>query len=212
MVIVHHSWKSSPKAGKLFEPRPDNRLTTNIYSTAIDGLLVVVSDMHPDARGFFREVAIIPDIDGVTEAPFHSTQVNHAHSEKNVLRGFHIGSWNKLVTVTSGAALCVLIDVRPASPTFLSTEYIQLGYGDQALIGSLFIPKGLANSVCVLDGPLDYIYVVDKIYKQRSENEDLAFSLFDPAFGVNWPVPYESMILSERDRNAPLLSEIRHLL
>jgi dTDP-4-dehydrorhamnose 3,5-epimerase len=175
MAIVHHSWKSSPKAGKLFEPHPDNRLAANIYSTVIDGLLVVVSDMHPDARGFFREVAIIPDIDGVAGAPFHSTQVNHAHSEKNVLRGFHIGSWNKLVTVTSGAALCVLIDVRPASPTFLSTEYVQLGYGDQALIGSLFVPKGLANSVCVLDGPLDYI-VVDKIYKQR-ESESLAFTL-----------------------------------
>jgi dTDP-4-dehydrorhamnose 3,5-epimerase len=185
-------------------------MNTNIRSTSIDGLLVIASDIHRDARGFFREAAIIPDIDGLTQDSFHITQLNHARSEKNVLRGFHIGSWNKLVTVTSGSALCVMIDVRPASPTFLKTEYIHLG--DGALIGSVFIPKGLANSVCVIDGPLDYIYAVDQVFKDRGANEDLAFSLFDPEFGVEWPVDRDSMIISERDRTAPLLSDIRHLL
>jgi dTDP-4-dehydrorhamnose 3,5-epimerase len=197
---------------KIYEVSPDKRLHKNIYSTAIDGLLVMTSDVYPDARGFFREVSIIPDIEKVTGGEFRITQINHAHSEQNVIRGFHIGSWSKLVTVTSGSAFCVLVDVRPTSVTFQKTEYIQLGCGDGALVGSLFIPKGLANSVCVTGGPLDYLYAVDKVYKDRKENEDLAFSLFDPAFGVAWPIPREQMIMSERDKSAPLLSEIRHLL
>jgi dTDP-4-dehydrorhamnose 3,5-epimerase-like enzyme len=56
---------------RVFEAHPGKRLDTNIYSTSIDGLLVVASDVFQDARGFFREVSVIPDIDKVTENEFH---------------------------------------------------------------------------------------------------------------------------------------------
>jgi dTDP-4-dehydrorhamnose 3,5-epimerase-like enzyme len=70
------------------------------------------------------------------------------------------------------------------------------------LSGCLFIDRGIANSVCVIDGPLDYIYCVDALYQDRDRADDVAISLFDPQLQIDWPLAKADMIISKRDSHA----------
>jgi len=76
------------------------------------------------------------------------------------------------------------------------------------LHGSLFIPNGIGNSLCAVKGPVDYLYYVDQLYKDRNTNGDKAISLFDPNLNIEWPIKREDMIISERDKNAVTLTEL----
>lgn len=184
-----------------------NKLTERIYSTAIPGLLYIDSPLNADNRGFYREFALIPDLEQVLGINFQVKQLNHANSKKNVVRGMHAEDWNKLVTVTHGACLCVLADIRPDSPSFLKKEYFLLGQGENTLPGSLFITKGIANSMCIIDAPVEYVYAVDELYRERDTSNDVAISLFDEDLAITWPIPKEEMIISDRDKNAITLRE-----
>lgn len=186
-----------------------NLVGENIYKTAIPGLYYVQSPLHEDNRGFYREAAILPDLEQVIGSPFIVKQVNHANSKKNVIRGLHAEDWNKLVTITHGTCLCVLADIRPQSPTFSKKEYFLLGQEemDGALSGSLFISRGIANSLCVISDPVEYVYAVDALYRERDTANDTAISLFDPDLNIQWPISKDEMIFSDRDKNSITLRE-----
>lgn len=184
-----------------------NKIGERIYKTQIPGLYYIDTKVFSDNRGFYREIAVVPDIEKVTGEVFNTRQLNHSHSNKNVVRGMHAEDWNKLVTVTSGVCLCVLADIRPDSETFGKTEYVVLGFGEKALPGALFVTKGLANSMCIIDGPVDYVYAVDALYRERDTSNDVAISLFDPDLNIHWPIPHDEMIFSERDQNSITLRE-----
>jgi len=109
------------------------------------------------------------------------------------------------VTVTGGVSFSAIADVRPDSKTFGKVETFLLGVGDQVLKGSLFIQAGIANSVCVITSPVDYMYCVDKLYKDRDKAGDQAIFLFDPDLNISWPIPKNQMILSDRDKTAVTL-------
>jgi dTDP-4-dehydrorhamnose 3,5-epimerase len=184
-----------------------NMVSDRIYKTSIPGLYYIDTVLHEDERGFYREEALIPDLEEVIGSRFAIKQLNHARSEKNVIRGFHAEDWNKLITVTHGVCLCVLADIRPESQTFTKTEYILLGFGDSALPGSLFITKGIANSLCVIEAPVDYIYAVDELYRTRDSKNDVAISLFDPELHIQWPLEKKDIVVSDRDKNTTTLRE-----
>lgn len=188
-------------------PTSELQAAKGIYKTAIDGLLYIEQSLFPDNRGFFSEIVRLPEIEAVTGQSFNVRQVNHARSEQNVVRGIHAEGWNKCTFITRGKALCALIDVRPTSNTFLKKEYFLLGEGEGALHGVLFLPSGIGNSLSVIEGPVDYIYLVDRLYKDRDPAGDVAISLFDPDIAVEWPIDRESMIISKRDENAITLRE-----
>lgn len=196
----------------IYKNREKNRLGENVFSSSIKGLLFIQNNVFEDDRGFFREFALVPELDKHIQQDFVVKQFNHSHSKENVIRGFHIGSWNKLISVVHGEALCVLVDVRPSSPTYKTVEYFKLGFREDSLVGSLFIPVGIANAFAVVRGPVDYVYGVDKLFKNKEANEDLAFSIFDPEINVSWPIEKQKIILSERDKKNPTLREIEHLL
>lgn len=185
-----------------FTPSPKNRVADHIYQTPINGVYFIEHAIHQDNRGFFAELSLIPDLNQVLEHKFVIKQVNLARSEVNVARGFHYEDWNKLVTILHGQAFCALVDVRPDSTTFGHSHACLLGEGDQALRGNLYIPQGVANSYCVVKGPLDYLYGVDKLYRDRVPSDNGSISLFDPDLNIPWPIPKETMILSERDQKA----------
>lgn len=178
-----------------------NKLADRIYKTQIPGLFYINTQVHTDDRGFYREVALIPDLDTVRKEKFEVKQLNHSTSNTNVARGIHSESWNKLVTVTHGVCLCVLSDIRPDSPTFLKKEYILLGFGENnPLPGAIFITQGIGNSFLTLEGPSDYIYAVDSLYRERDTSGDTAVSLFDEDLAIAWPVAKEDMLMSDRDK------------
>lgn len=185
---------------------PENKISERIYKTDIPGLFYLENTHHEDDRGFFKELAIIPELNTHLDREFVIKQINHARSKENVVRGMHAEDWNKLITITSGTAYCALVDIRPESKTFKHIEYVTLG--EDGLSGSLFISKGIANSVCVTNSMVDYLYFVDLEYKNKDASKDREFSLFDPDLGIKWPMQREDMIISQRDLNAPTLRDL----
>jgi dTDP-4-dehydrorhamnose 3,5-epimerase len=187
-------------------PNNQNQVAERIYSTKINGLYYLAHDIHPDDRGFFAELNLIPDLEKVIGQPFPVKQVNLAQSKLNVCRGFHAEGWNKLISIVSGTGFCALADIRPQSPTFRLVETFVLGQAESALKGSLFIAKGIGNSVCTLEAPLSYLYLVDRLYRDRDTADEGATSMFDPSLNVSWPIEKHQMIISTRDQQAHNLS------
>jgi dTDP-4-dehydrorhamnose 3,5-epimerase len=185
--------------------QPESRLLIkkNIYQTPLSGLYYLSHTIFPDDRGYFTQLSEIPDLESVTQVNFSVAQINLATSNTNVVRGFHAENWHKLVHVLSGAAYCALADVRPDSTTFGQVVNFTLSMDkSKGLPGSLFISPGIANSICVLEGPVNYLYHVNALYKDRNPADDIAISVFDPDLHVSWPIPKKDMILSERDLSA----------
>lgn len=191
----------------LFQPSPNQKKSEFIYETGITGLWFLAHKKFSDDRGFYAELSRIPEVEEVFGAPFKTQQLNLSYSETNVVRGFHAEQWNKLITAITGTCFCVLADIRPDSTTFGKTEQFLLGDGQDCLEGSLFVTAGIANSVCVLNGPANYLYAVDQLYSQRDPSGDVAISLFDQDLAVDWPISREQMILSDRDTAAISLRE-----
>ncbi len=188
-----------------FKLDESQHLVDQIYKTGINGLYYFHRELKGDDRGFFSEVCHPESFDKLLEGGFKIRQINHARSQENVVRGIHAEDWNKLVFITSGKAFCAIADLRSESETYKKVETFILGFDEKSLPGGLFISKGLGNGVAVINGPLEYIYLVDKLYKDRDPAGDMAISLFDPQLAIEWPIKQENMIISERDRNSILL-------
>ena len=163
--------------------------------------------MHIDDRGFFSEISVIPQIQQHINRDFKVIQSNLAHSKSKVMRGLHAESWNKLVTVVTGDAYCVMVDLRPESKSFKKTLSILLGTSKRALWGSIYIPSGVANSVAVTNGPMNYLYQVDKLYSQRDPAGDFSINMFDPDLNIQWPASRDEAIISDRDKKPISLRE-----
>ena len=192
----------------MYTPTPELELASGIYKTSLEGLYFIPSKKFDDDRGYYAELARIPELDAVQGETFTVAQVNLARSNDKVARGIHAEDWNKLITITSGVAFCAFADIRPDSPTFGAVETVSLGVGENALHGAFFISKGIGNSLCVTQGPVDYLYCVDALYKDRDTSFDRAVSLFDPDLAIQWPLSKEEMIISERDTQATTVREL----
>lgn len=191
-----------------YSPTEENKVSNNVYKTSIDGLLFIKNDILADERGFFRTTVIIPDLDEVLEKRFEVKQINHSNSVKNVVRGMHAEDWNKLIMVTSGKCFCALADIRSSSPTFKKVEYFLLGEGKGTLAGSIYVEKGIANSLCILEGPVNYVYCFDKLYRDRDPAGDKAISIFDKDLDIQWPIQKDEMIISQRDKDTITLRDL----
>lgn len=192
---------------KTYKPTKSLLIKDKVYRTKINDLYYLEHNFNPDDRGFFAEIGHTYKIEQLINKPFKIAQINHAFSKKNVVRGLHLEDWNKLVTVIDGLSFAALADLRPESKTFGQVETFILGPKPPGLKGSLFITAGIGNSVCVLKGPVDYIYCVDKLYKDRKTINDQAVSLFDPDLNIDWPIKKSQMIISKRDQNAITLRQ-----
>ncbi len=192
-----------------YKPSQELQVSENFYKTSIQGLWYFQAAKHNDERGFFSEIVKLPELEQVIGQPFNVQQVNHARSVENVVRGMHAEGWNKLVTVVSGLVFSAVADIRPQSQTYKQVEYFKLGYDHERAFGNgLFISQGLANSIAALQGPVSYLYFVDKLYAERNASDDQAISIFDPDLIITWPIDKNEMKLSERDRNAVNLREV----
>jgi len=191
----------------LYQPTPEKQVGDRVYKTSVQGLWYIAHNKNGDNRGFFSEISLVPDVEKATGIPFNMRQMNLARSEANVTRGIHCENWNKLVTVIRGSCFCAIADVTATSSTYKQVETFILGDGETDLSGSLFISKGLGNSLSVVNGPVDYLYAVDALYRERDKSGDQAVSLFDPELAINWPIAADAMIISDRDRSAITLAE-----
>jgi dTDP-4-dehydrorhamnose 3,5-epimerase len=189
-----------------FTPSPDNQVSEFIYRMPFEGMLYIDHKRFDDERGFYAELDRIPEIEAALGISFPIKQLNLSHSEKNVIRGFHAEDWNKLLSIITGSCFCAWADIRPDSETFGDVTTMEVG-AEAAHFGSVFLPRGIANSFCAPSGPVDYLYAVDQLYTQRDTSHDVAISLFDPDLAVPWPISRKEMIVSERDEQAISLRE-----
>lgn len=183
------------------DPNLIERAKKYIKPTGIKGLFVIERETHEDHRGFFREIFHIDELKAVTNIDFQVLQANHSYSIPGVIRGLHAERWNKLVYAASGKAFGAFVDIREDSETFGKVETFTLGVEEKKAI---FIPKGLANSICVVgENPVNYIYFVDSYW---DGSDTFAVAWDDPDLNIDWPV--KNPIISERDKNNPKLREL----
>ncbi|HJY98577.1 MAG TPA: dTDP-4-dehydrorhamnose 3,5-epimerase family protein [Patescibacteria group bacterium] len=172
-----------------------------ITKTAIPGLLVIKRPTFKDERGFFREAFRLNDLEKEIGGEFKIVQWNHSYSLPGVIRALHAENWNKLVYPLTGKMFAAIVDIRPDSPAFSKIETFEFSEDDPK---ALFIPKGLANSICVSgNSPVHYLYLVDAYY---TGSDTRAVAWDDPDLNIKWPV--EKPIVSERDKGNPTLREL----
>jgi dTDP-4-dehydrorhamnose 3,5-epimerase len=173
---------------------------------ALDGLVELRPARHFDKRGFFSEVWRDEWLAEI-EPGLKFVQDNHAFSiVRGTLRGLHFqlepAAQHKLVRVGRGSIYDVAVDIRSASPTFGQWAGAVLSASEW---NQLFIPKGFAHGYLVLEEDTEVMYKVSAPYAPEHER---SIRFDDPAIGIEWPVAGDAVIVSERDRSAPLLSEI----
>jgi dTDP-4-dehydrorhamnose 3,5-epimerase len=175
-------------------------------SGRLQGLVVIEPSIHPDERGFFCETyrrewhveAGIPDGE-------QFVQDNHSRSTRGVVRGmhFHIGDGvGKLVRCARGRILDVAVDLRRGSPTYGQWEGVEL---DEESMREVYVPVGFAHGFCVLSDVADVLYK-QTAYYDPSVERGIAWN--DPDVGIDWPLPVEQLIVSERDGAAPRLRDV----
>jgi dTDP-4-dehydrorhamnose 3,5-epimerase len=178
-----------------------------IYQTPISGLYFIRRPVYADERGYLTEPLNVEDLENTLGYPFTIRQANLSRSEEFVLRGFHAENWNKLVSVISGVAYCVLVDVRPASVTFGQKVTFWFN-AKKRFPGSLYIERGIANSLCVVEGPVNYYYLVNQLYHGRDPAGDVAINLFDRDLAIDWPITRKEARISKRDAEAVSLRQM----
>ena len=132
-------------------------------------------------------------------------QDNHSVSGKGVLRGLHYQKGEfaqaKLVRVTSGSVIDVVVDLRKGSPTY-GEYYKTLLSAENKKI--LFVPRGMAHGFLALEDHTEFVYKCDNYYNKSAE-EGIIYN--DPSLNIDWEYPVDKMIISEKDRALPNLSE-----
>ena len=177
-----------------------------VLETRLAGLVLIAPDVHGDERGFFSET-YRQEWHGQAGLPAQQlfVQDNHSRSTRGVVRGMHfqIGSGvAKLVRCARGRILDVAVDLRKGSPTYAQWEAVEL---DGESLGELYVPVGFAHGFCVLSEVADVLYKQTAYYDPAVER---GIAWDDPDVGIEWPLPREELIVSERDAAAPRLSEI----
>jgi dTDP-4-dehydrorhamnose 3,5-epimerase len=173
----------------------------------IAGALLFQPVPHVDERGFFCRTfdAEVTRQAGIDPAAFAQDSISR--SARGIVRGLHVRRGNgeaKLVRCSFGAIFDVVVDLRPASPTYRNWESFELGDAGQT---SLFVPAGCAHGFQALTDPADVSYRIDRAHDPA---EDVSIAFDDPELNIPWPLPVAEM--SRRDRLAPPLASAIELL
>jgi dTDP-4-dehydrorhamnose 3,5-epimerase len=169
--------------------------------TELPEVVLVVPDVHRDARGFFLETFHARKYrEAGIDARF--VQDNHSRSRRGTLRGLHAqvrSPQGKLVRVVRGEVWDVAVDIRPDSPTFGRFAGATLS---EENAHQLWIPPGFGHGFCVLSEEADVEYKCTTLYDPADE---IAIRYDDPAIGIPWPI--REPVISPRDRAARPLAE-----
>lgn len=176
--------------------------------TDIPGVVILRPRIFGDARGYFFESFSQREFDEAVR-PVTFVQDNESCSSYGVVRGLHFQkgehSQSKLVRVTAGTVLDVAVDIRKGSPTFGRHVAVELSAENHL---QLFIPRGFAHGFAVLSEKAVFQYKCDNYYAPESEG---AIAWNDPELGIDWRIPAESVLLSEKDSHHPVLAEAPEL-
>lgn len=178
-----------------------------IIETEIQGLFIIEPDVYGDSRGYFFESFSKKRFEEQTGINVDFVQDNESRSTYGVVRGLHFQkpphAQAKLVRVVSGRVLDVAVDLREGSPTYGKHVAVELSGENHRQV---FIPKGFAHGFSVLSEEAVFQYKCDDYYAPETEG---AVAWDDPDIAIDWRIPADDMILSERDKKHPRLSELK---
>ena len=181
-------------------------MTMELCPLGIDGVIEIIPKKFADARGYFAET--------YTRERFHRAgiaqewvQDGQSFSlELGALRGLHFQvspfAQDKLVRVLRGSIFDVAVDIRKASPTF--GRWVSCIVSAVAF-NQVLVPKGFAHGFVTLEPDTEVFYKVSAPYAPAC---DRSIFYADPAINIAWPLPPSALILSDKDRNAPMLADI----
>ena len=170
----------------------------NVIKTDIDGVVIIEPKVFGDHRGYFFESFSERDFNQqVREVKF--VQDNESKSCYGVLRGLHFQktphAQSKLVRVVKGAVLDVAVDIRKGSPTFGQHVAVELTEDNHR---QFFIPRGFAHGFIVLTDEVIFQYKCDNFYAPQADG---GISIKDESLGIDWQIPMDQALLSEKDIN-----------
>lgn len=184
----------------------------DVKPLAISGVAIVTPRRFEDDRGYFEESfnlrnfteAVAPN--GSSGSDLSFVQDNESRSNlEGTVRGLHYqtdpAAQGKLVRVSSGAILDVVVDLRRSSDTYLQHVAVEI---DAESGRQLWVPPGMGHGFCTLR-PMTVIQYKVTTYYHPDADRSIHWS--DPALGIDWPVDPDRVVLSDKDAAAPTVAE-----
>ena len=176
----------------------------NIIKTAIEGLVIIEPKVFGDARGYFFESFSQREFEEKV-CKINFVQDNESMSSYGVMRGLHFQrppfTQSKLVRCVKGKVLDVAVDIRKGSPTYGQHVAVELSEDNHR---QFFVPRGFAHGFVVLSDVAVFQYKCDNFYAPEADG---GISIKDCSLGINWQIPVDDAILSEKDINHLCLNE-----
>ena len=180
-----------------------------VIKTAIDGVLIIAPKVFGVARGYFFESFSQREFDEKVVPILGHTilfvQDNESMSNYGVMRGLHFQrppyTQSKLVRCVKGAVLDVAVDIRKGSPTYGQHVAVELTEENHR---QFFVPRGFAHGFAVLSETAVFQYKCDEFYHPEADG---GISIKDDNLGIDWRIPTDKALLSEKDMKQPLMNE-----
>lgn len=168
----------------------------NVLKTAIDGVFIIEPNIFGDARGYFFESFSQREFEEKVRK-INFVQDNESMSCYGVMRGLHFQrppfAQSKLVRCVKGAVLDVAVDIRKGSPTYGQHVAVELTEDNHR---QFFVPRGFAHGFAVLSETAVFQYKCDNFYAPQADG---GISIKDESLGIDWKIPTEKAILSQKD-------------
>ena len=175
-----------------------------VIETSVSGLLIIKPRVFCDVRGYFFESFSQREFEEKV-GPICFVQDNESMSSYGVMRGLHFQrspfTQRKLVRCVRGAVLDVAVDIRKGSPTYGQHVAIELTEENHL---QFFVPQGFAHGFSVLSETAVFQYKCDNFYAPQADD---GISILDESLGIDWKIPKDKAILSEKDMRHVLLKD-----
>ena len=176
----------------------------DVIKTAIEGLYIIEPRVFNDSRGYFFESFSQREFDEKVGL-ITFVQDNESMSSYGVMRGLHFQrppfTQSKIVRCVKGSVLDVAVDIRKDSPTYGQHVAVELSEDNHR---QFFIPKGFAHGFAVLSPTAVFQYKCDEFYHPEADG---GISILDDSLGIDWRIPVDKAILSDKDTRHPLLRD-----
>lgn len=175
-----------------------------VIKTAIDGVVIIEPTVFKDARGYFFESFSQREFDEKVR-PINFVQDNESMSSYGVMRGLHFQALpftqSKLVRCVKGRVLDVAVDIRKGSPTYGQHVAVELTEDNHR---QFFVSRGFAHGFAVLSEIAVFQYKCDNFYHPEADG---GISILDESLGIDWKIPIDKALLSDKDTKHALLKD-----
>jgi len=173
-----------------------------VTESKIPDLFIIDLELHEDNRGWFKENYQKQKMENLGLPEFRVIQNNYSFNEEiGVTRGLHAEPWEKFISLANGRVFGAWVDLREG-PSFGQTLTLEITPAK-----AVFVPRGVANGYQTLEENVTYTYLVNAHWSPNAEYT--LVNLFDPDIAIDWPIPKEQAIISDKDATHPLIRDIK---